>query len=128
MHRGTAPESDHTNGSAHFTVFDYARTLDGVFYYAMEYLEGISLERLGAEDGPQPPARVVHVLRQVSAALAEALRDPVRARGVPDVAKVLDFGLVKDLAVPEAAALTSPTSSSAPPSKSPPRRSSPPSG
>jgi len=100
-------------------VFDYGRTLDGVFYYAMEYLEGISLEKLVAEHGPQAPGRVVHVLRQVAGALGEAHalgivhRDVKPANvilcqrgGVADVAKVLDFGLVKDQAVPEAAALT----------------------
>ena len=36
------------------TVFDYGRTTDGVFYYAMELLEGASLDEIIEVDGPQP--------------------------------------------------------------------------
>lgn len=92
------------------SVFDYGRTPDGVFYYAMEYLDGINLEQLVQVNGPLDPARVIHILRQACGALAEAHgiglihRDVKPANiclshhgGVPDMVKVLDFGLVKDM-------------------------------
>jgi serine/threonine protein kinase len=90
------------------TVYDYGRTSDGVFYYAMEYLEGITFHDLVSEYGALPEARVVHLLRQLAGSLAEAHasglihRDVKPANliltcrgGVCDLVKVLDFGLVK---------------------------------
>jgi serine/threonine-protein kinase len=101
------------------SIYDYGRTPEGAFYYVMEYLDGIDLERLVREDGPLPPGRVVHILRQVCEALAEAHgvglvhRDIKPANillsergGISDFAKVLDFGLVKDVKESDEARLT----------------------
>lgn len=92
------------------TIFDYGRTTDGVFYYAMELLEGVSLAELVEVDGPQPAERVIHLLAQCAASLAEAHdaglihRDVkpgnillVDRGGISDLIKVVDFGLVKDI-------------------------------
>ena len=95
-------------------IYDYGRTGEGVFYYAMELLRGINLLQLVDFEGPLPPARVVHLLRQACGALTEAHaaglihRDIKPANlmicdygGIPDFLKVLDFGLVKDVGAVE---------------------------
>jgi serine/threonine-protein kinase len=92
------------------SIYDFGRTPDGIFYYAMELIDGITLEELVTFGGPQSPGRVVHLLTQVCAALAEAHglglvhRDIKPANimlslrgGVPDYVKVLDFGLAKEV-------------------------------
>src|SRR5207237_2264185 len=53
-------------------VYDYGRTPDGIFYYAMEYLDGMNLDDLIKRFGPLSEARIVFILRQVCGSLAEA--------------------------------------------------------
>jgi serine/threonine-protein kinase len=110
-------------------IYDYGHTADGTFYYVMEYLRGMNLDDLLRACGPLPAGRVIYLLRQVCAGLAEAHglgmvhRDlkpgnvfvAVRG-GESDVAKVLDFGLVKLTRDPGAANLTSDMSVSGTPS------------
>jgi eukaryotic-like serine/threonine-protein kinase len=97
-------------------IYDYGRTPEGVFYYAMEYLDGIDLQDVVDADGPQSPGRVVHLLRQIGGALGEAHARGIVHRDVKpsnvvlcerallgDMAKVLDFGLARDLEAPQTA-------------------------
>lgn len=92
------------------TIFDYGRTEDGTFYYAMELLDGATLQEIVAEEGRLPESRVVHILFQCAMALQEAHAMGLVHRdikpnnimmteqgGLRDVTKVLDFGLVKNV-------------------------------
>jgi serine/threonine-protein kinase len=92
-------------------IYDYGHSADGSLYYAMEYLEGETIGKLVLQSGPMPVARVLHLMRQVCAGLAEAHgkglvhRDVsptnimvCRYGGEYDFVKILDFGLVKNMA------------------------------
>jgi len=100
-------------------VFDYGRTPEGEFYYAMEYLEGLTLQELVERCGPLSPGRAIAILTQVCGSLEEAHRLGLVHRdikpanimvtcraSVADLVKVLDFGLVKDFENPSAALST----------------------
>ena len=91
-------------------IFDYGRTPEGVFYYAMEHVHGRDLERIVARNGPLPAGRVIHVLEQVCRSLAEAHGLGLVHRDIKpgnimlcekggeyDVVKLVDFGLARDL-------------------------------
>ena len=92
------------------TIYDYGTGPGGEFWYAMEYLEGLSLGDLVERYGPVPPARTAHILRQACASLWEAHSCDLvhrdikpqnimlcKIRGECDFVKVLDFGLVKQI-------------------------------
>ena len=91
-------------------IYDYGRTDDGTFYYAMELLDGADLGVMVSITGPMAVGRVIHVVMQVAQALSEAHRKGLIHRDikpanvlltqahVADLVKVVDFGLVKEIA------------------------------
>jgi len=91
-------------------IYDFGQTSDGTLYYVMELLAGIDVESLVSRFGPQPPERVVHMMRQACESLAEAHYRGLIHRDVKpanlhvcvigmelDFVKLLDFGLVHDV-------------------------------
>jgi serine/threonine protein kinase/tetratricopeptide (TPR) repeat protein len=102
-------------------IIDFGKTPDGQLYLVMEFLRGRDLARVTYEDGPLPFRRIVDVLKQTLAALAEAhseniihrdlkpeniILEPVRSGG--DFVKVVDFGLAKMRAETQQPSITSP--------------------
>lgn len=92
------------------TIYDFGRSEDATFYYVMEYLGGMDLQRVVEKFGPLPPERTAFILRQVCGSLAEAHSRGIIHRdlkpsnifltergGLHDFVKVLDFGLAKQL-------------------------------
>ncbi len=87
-------------------VVDFGETSDGSPYLAMEFVPGHTLAQVISAEAPLPPARAVHLLAQVLAALADAhangvihrdlkpanvMIDPLR--DAAGFVKVLDFGI-----------------------------------
>ncbi|MBZ0126725.1 MAG: serine/threonine protein kinase [Rhodocyclaceae bacterium] len=102
------------------TIYDYGTGPSSEFWYAMEYLEGLSLSDLVERYGPVPPSRAAWILRQACASLWEAHASGLvhrdikpqnimlcDIRGERDVVKVLDFGLVKQMSGEQTRDLTS---------------------
>ena len=91
-------------------IYDFGRTSEHLFYYAMELLDGVNLSQLVDRQGRLPPARVIYLLTQICGSLREAHESGLvhrdikpanimvcRRGGLFDVVKVLDFGLVKEM-------------------------------
>jgi serine/threonine-protein kinase len=94
-------------------IFDFGVARNGIYYYVMEYIDGLTLDDLVLDYGALPPGRVIYVVAQVAHALAEAHEQGLIHRdikpanillcdrgGVADLPKLVDFGLVADLQAP----------------------------
>jgi serine/threonine-protein kinase len=89
-------------------LWDFGTTDDGGFYYVMELLDGIDLDKLVTGFGPVPPERTIFLLHQICHSLTEAHAHGLVHRDIKpgnifacrygsdhDFVKVLDFGIVK---------------------------------
>lgn len=107
LEASTAAKLQHPNNVA---IFDYGRTDEGMYFMAMEYLEGRTLRDALRAEGPFDEERTAHIARQICRALREAHHHKVIHRDIKpsnvflldrhderDVVKVLDFGLVKEV-------------------------------
>jgi TPR repeat protein/tRNA A-37 threonylcarbamoyl transferase component Bud32 len=89
------------------TIYHQGRIDEGV-YYAMEFIEGVTVGQLIRKDGPLPLADALDITRQVVQALSEAEKHGLVHRDIKPanimlkteadgqrVAKLIDFGLAK---------------------------------
>jgi serine/threonine protein kinase len=96
-------------------IYDYGATDDGTFYYVMELLDGVDLDRIVRDNGAMSAARVIKLLIQACQSLAEAHEAGLLHRDIKpanlfvcriadevDVLKVLDFGIVHAMNEPAA--------------------------
>lgn len=112
LEASTAANLSHPNT---VTVFDYGQGENGIYYIAMELVNGQTLKRVLTDQGPLTPERALNIAKQICRSLREAHRLGVIHRDMKpsnvmlvnrdgeDFVKVLDFGLVKavDNADPE---------------------------
>lgn len=96
------------------TIFDHGRDTSGVYFIAMEFLQGETLAQLMAREGPLPPQRALRLAAQVAWAVTHAHSQGAIHRDLKpanifvqqlggqmalgsgdDFVKVVDFGLVK---------------------------------
>ena len=100
-------------------LYDYGQTEDGLYYYAMELVEGATLYGQVVSERALSPAEAISVGIQVCGSLQEAHEAGLvhrdlkpgnvmlcRRAGEEHFVKVLDFGLVKDVGNEEGGALT----------------------
>lgn len=100
-------------------VLDHGWDFSHGFFYAMEYVRGIALDRWVEQHGPVPPARVVKMLIQICSAVGYMhdrgmLHRDIKPGNVlayaahndADLVKLLDFGLIKDIEHEETRDLT----------------------
>ncbi|HEY5958373.1 MAG TPA: protein kinase, partial [Polyangiaceae bacterium] len=100
---GTVAQLEHPNT---IKVYDFGKTKEGILYIAMEFVAGKPLADILSHDGPMPPSRVIHIMRQICGALDEAHQQGIIHRdlkpdniiltnraGETDFVKVLDFGI-----------------------------------
>jgi serine/threonine-protein kinase len=100
-------------------LFDFGTTETGSFYYVMERLRGMDLQRLVERHGPLPPERTVFLLKQACRSLSEAHALGLVHRDIKpanlfvcrlgseyDFLKVLDFGVVSHRARESMASIT----------------------
>ncbi len=92
------------------SIFDFGQSDDGKWYFAMEYLNGMTIEQLVVRHGTLSVDRTIHVLIQIGESLHEAHEQGLVHRDIkpqnvmltcrgssPDFAVVFDFGLAKPI-------------------------------
>jgi hypothetical protein len=93
------------------SIFDYGQDRRGIWYFAMELLDGLTLDKVIARFGPLSVPRTLYIWEQICQSLQEAHQQGLVHRdikpqnimlscrgGSPDFAIVFDFGLAKPMA------------------------------